>query len=339
MRNPAIPRALGGTAALTAGALLLSASLAHAAPKQDDIRPRMSAADVVEEVTGTTDLIRPMPIPTSAGREVLSMTEGDVTVNVPASADGEVEAVAANGEAVRIGLAGARPVPGIRSDAGTVAYPDVKDATDLAVQPTADGGVRTLVTLKDASAPSEYRFPLELGKDSALVDDGAGGYLITQGTEDRKLVVGTIDAPWATDAAGRSVPTDYRLEGGTLVQTVAPSSETTFPVVADPKLTYGVGIYFNATGAEWKSYAIAAGSVGYFANVVGCGFTDKVPHAALKRAAQLICSVIGYKTLKDYGAFLKKVVKDKKLSADTCYQTRLTPKNGKLTKVSAGNCK
>ncbi|MFE2203827.1 hypothetical protein [Streptomyces rubiginosohelvolus] len=40
-----------------------------------------------------------------------------------------------------------------------------------------------------------------------------------------------------------------------------------------------------------------------------------------------------------YGAFLKKVVKDKKLCPGSCYQTRLTPKNGKLTEVSAGNCK
>ncbi|MEU4917951.1 hypothetical protein AB0G29_01075 [Streptomyces parvus] len=123
-------------------------------------------------------------------------------------------------------------------------------------------------------------------KDSALTEGGSGGYLITRGAGGHKLVVGTIDAPWATDAAGRPVPTDYRLEGVMLVQTVTPSSATTFPVVADPKLTYGVGIYFNATGAEWKSYAIAAGSVGYFADVVGCGFTEKIPHAALKRAAR-----------------------------------------------------
>ncbi len=264
------------------------------------MRPRMSAADVVEGATGTTDLVRPVPVAARADGAAFSTAVDDVTVNVPASADGEVEAVGANGEAVRIGLAGARPVPGVRSDAGTVAYADVKH--------------------------------------SALAEDGSVGYLITRGAGDHKLVVGTIDAPWATDVAGRPVPTDYRLEGVTLVQTVTPSSETTFPVVADPKLTYGVGIYFNATGAEWKSYAIAAGGVGYFANMVGCGFTDKIPHAALKRAAQLICSVIGYKTLKDYGAFLKKVVKDKKLSPGSHYQTRLTLKNGELTKVSAEIC-
>ncbi|MEV5579751.1 hypothetical protein AB0L39_14475 [Streptomyces parvus] len=250
------------------------------------MRPRMSAADVVEGATGTTDVVRPVPVAARADGAAFSTAVDDVTVNVPASADGEVEAVGANGEAVRIGLAGARPVPGVRSDAGTVAYADVKH--------------------------------------SALAEDGSGGYLITRGAGGHKLVVGTIDAPWATDAAGRPVPTDYRLEGVTLVQTVAPPSETTFPVVADPKLTYGVGIYLNATGAEWKSYAIAAGGVGYFANMVGC--------------AQLICSVIGYKTLKDYGAFLKKVVKDKKLSPGSRYQTRLTPKNGELTKVSAENC-
>ncbi|MFE3560693.1 hypothetical protein ACFXKW_38470, partial [Streptomyces sp. NPDC059193] len=111
------------------------------------------------------------------------------------------------------------------------------------------------------------------------------------------------------------------------------------PVVADPKITYGAGIYFNATGAEWTSYGIAAGSVGYFANVAGCAFTDKIPNVGLKRAATAICSAVGYKTLKDWGAFLENEINNSSCTSWACYQTKLAPRNGRLTEVSAGNCK
>ncbi|MDK1472739.1 hypothetical protein QNO07_04735 [Streptomyces sp. 549] len=200
--------------------------------------------------------------------------------------------------------------------------------------------MRTLVTLKNPSAPSEYRFRVEPQPGVGLVEDGAGGFLLARDPQDGVgEVVGALEAPWAKDANGRPVPTSYRLEGNTVIQTVETSRDTAFPVVADPKITFGAGIYFNAWGAEWKAYTIAAGSVAYFANVAGCAFTDKVPHLVLKRAATVICSAVGYKTLKDWGTFLRTTIKDKKLIGGACYQTRLTPKNSKLTKVSAGNCK
>ncbi|MDK1475280.1 hypothetical protein QNO07_17960 [Streptomyces sp. 549] len=62
------------------------------------------------------------------------------------------------------------------------------------------------------------------------------------------LTVGAIEAPWARDADGRPVETSYELQGEKLVQTVVPDAETNFPVVADPKFTWGIvtgTAYFN----------------------------------------------------------------------------------------------
>ncbi|OEJ22459.1 hypothetical protein BGK67_33535 [Streptomyces subrutilus] len=283
----------------------------------------------------------PVPAADAAGKAVTQTGGTRVTVTMPSSADGLIEAKSDSGDTVRIGLKGAaKGVSPVTSGTGTVVYQNVAAATDLSVQATSDGGVRTLVTLKDRSASTEHRFPLELQAGVTLIDDGAGGYLMARDSSDGfGETIGALEAPWAKDAAGRPVPTSYRLEGNTLVQTVQTSSDTTFPVVADPKITYGAGIYFNATGAEWTSYGIAAGSVGYFANVAGCAFTDKIPNVGLKRAATAICSAVGYKTLKDWGAFLENEINNSSLNSWACYQTKLAPRNGRLTEVSAGNCK
>ncbi len=53
------------------------------------------------------------------------------------------------------------------------------------------------------------------------------------------LPVATIEAPWAKDANGESVPTSYKLDGNDIVQTVETNDKTAFPVVADPKFTWG----------------------------------------------------------------------------------------------------
>ncbi|WP_228977024.1 hypothetical protein [Streptomyces sp. DH12] len=330
---------LNGISALSAGVLIVTASPASA----DSVRSAGtgSSALVVEKATGVVDVTKPVVEGSFAAKAVTGAGEGSVTVIMPPTAEGRIEAKASSGDAVSLTLQGAsESATAMTSESGTVVYKDVAHATDLAVQATSDGGVRTLVTLKDSTASQEQRFPLVLGDDVRLVDDGDGGYLLArQEVDGIGEVIATVDAPWAKDATGRPIDTSYRLEGNTLVQTVQTSEDTTFPVVADPKITFGVGAYFNAWGYEWKSYAIAAGSVGYFANLAGCSVLDKIPHIGLKRAATAICSAVGYKTVKDWGAFLRSQIKDKSLHAGTCYQTKILPRNSKLTKVSSGNCK
>ncbi len=173
-------------------------------------------------------------------------------------------------------------VQGSRSSAGTVIYRGAAPSTDVAVQHTSDGGVRSLVTLQNQSASTTQRFSLKLPNQTELVEaftpDGAqDGYYIVRSTHSDKLefnerqdanevssedrpeelteILGRIDAPWAKDAEGHSVPTDYRLSGNELVQEIHPTASTAFPVVADPKISFGWGIYVKYNKAETKAVA------------------------------------------------------------------------------------
>lgn len=241
---------LAGTSVLTAVAMLSAAAPGVAATPGNTTS---SAASVVERATGTGDLAPSAATPGSAARAVTNTKSGDVTVSAPANSSGYVESVAANGTSLRLHLPETNTVTGVKSGAGTIVYADAARSTDLAVQPTADGGARALVTLKNSTAPDEYRFGLDLPPGTELIADGHGGYLIAKSGDQGATVVGSIDAPWAKDANGKSVPTSYRVEGGALVQKVTTTADTAFPVVADPKVSVGWNVYLKFSKAEVKA--------------------------------------------------------------------------------------
>ncbi len=149
-------------------------------------------------------------------------------ITAPATADGAVE-FAYGADVLRLTLPGSADSRAASGANGTVVYPGAGEDIDLAVQPNRDG-VRTLVTLRDADAPTEYRFPLGLPADAVTEVLEDGSILVSRGEE----YLGTFDAPWAKDARGEAVPTEYRVEDGALIQTVRPGPGTAFPVVADP---------------------------------------------------------------------------------------------------------
>lgn len=166
---------------------------------------------------------------------------GDVTVTTPATAQGPVTASTKDGGKLSFDLPAISEVAGTEAGKGTVVYPNAAKSTDLAVQHTTDGGARALVVLKDVHASATQRFALNLPQGTSLTEDGAGGYEITREiAEGVHTTIGTIDAPWAKDANGRPVPTRYELDGESLVQTVDVNESTAFPVVADPKFTWGI---------------------------------------------------------------------------------------------------
>lgn len=117
---------------------------------------------------------------------------------------------------------------------GNIVYNNPNNPVGTVVQPTADGGVRTLVTIHDASAPREYRFDLSLpdGAVAEQVDDGS--IIVLEGEGEDAQAIGSFEPPWAVDAKGSLVPTSYRIENGALIQTLAFDQNTQFPVVADP---------------------------------------------------------------------------------------------------------
>ncbi|MFD8145350.1 hypothetical protein [Streptomyces sp. NPDC059708] len=153
----------------------------------------------------------------------------DTRASVPATATGTVEALADDGSTIGIRLPATRATDAVRSPHGTVVYPD-SAAAGLAVQPVGEGGIRALIVVNDASAPTEYRFGLDLPVGAEAFSQADGSVAVLKGGD----LLGVFAAPWAKDANGRPVATGYRLDQGSLVQTVAFDAHTAFQVVADP---------------------------------------------------------------------------------------------------------
>lgn len=95
---------------------------------------------------------------------------------------------------------------------------------------------------------TEARFGLPAGVTGSISPEGGGtpGAVVLTDADGRTAVLG---APWAKDANGVGLPTSYRIEGSTLVQTVD-TDGAVFPVAADPKVVYSwfytrKTVYFN----------------------------------------------------------------------------------------------
>ncbi|WP_157868466.1 hypothetical protein [Streptomyces caatingaensis] len=225
-------------------ALVGSASPAFADGAPNDTA---RAVSVVEKASGTNDVASSTASAGAAAQATTSTEAGRITVTAPASSAGQVKAAAADGTSLGLQLENAKSVAGVKAGAGTVVYSGVARSTDLAVQPTVDGGARTLVTLKDSAASTDQRFALNLPEGALVLPDADGGYHVSRTTAGGKSVmVGAIEAPWAKDANGKPVATSYKLEGNTLTQHIETNKDTAFPVVADPKITWG-----NVTGTAY----------------------------------------------------------------------------------------
>ncbi|MFE9469423.1 hypothetical protein ACFYNW_38630 [Streptomyces virginiae] len=238
----------------------------------------------VQKATGTSG------IATGANAGAVVKTDrGLVTVTTPASAEGQLSVAASDGSAVTMALPAAVDAAGTTSAAGTTVYPNAAANTDLAAQATVGGGARALVTLKNADAPTTQRFDLGLPEGASLVADGAGGYdIVTSAGGAGAVARGHIDAPWAKDANGKAVPTSYSLDGNTLVQTIKTSSDTAFPVVADPHYTWGIisgTVYFNKS--ETKVLALGGSVVSW------------LPHPAAEVGGRTLAGVAGYAVATD----------------------------------------
>lgn len=118
----------------------------------------------------------------------------------------------------------------------------------------AASGSQTFIEIPSADAPSEYAFGLALpeGATAAVEQDGS----VAIRDEAGDLLSG-YDVPWAIDAAGAAVPTSFRIEGDTLIQSVDLSAAT-FPVIADPSDLWGWAGCIGTVLAEVAGNALVA---------------------------------------------------------------------------------
>lgn len=159
------------------------------------------------------------PTPAVAGRPSLASE---------LSQDGsEVSAPSGQGDHLEITLPGGeRPT---KKDGDLSVGVTAGDGFTTAVQDTGSGTFRALLHITSAEAPSDYAF--EVGDDAQLIPLEDGGVSVRDATGD---LIGVFEPAWAVDAEGVSVPSSYEIRGSTLVQHVATSPSTTFPVIADP---------------------------------------------------------------------------------------------------------
>lgn len=159
------------------------------------------------------------------------------------------------------------PAHGTGQRAGSTTLYDGRGADNVvAVQPTASG-VRALVRVAGPAAPQRYRFAVA-GATPSLQ---RGGAVTLRDRDGREL--GQISAPWARDAAGRTVPTHYEIDGATLVQVVEHRrGGVSYPVVADPSV--------------WKILKCAG-------SIIAAAVSIAIPGAKLVQLAKFVKAVGG----------------------------------------------
>jgi hypothetical protein len=266
------------SAAVATASLVLagnaSADAATLATMDNSVTAETTAA-AVEKVTGTADVRTDL----TANRDSTGRILSGPKVDIPSRASGTL-LLPAKGSSLGLKLPVLTDKPATISRSGTVVYADEDKPADIAVQPLTNGDVRTLVSIKNISAAHEYRFGTTLPKGARLVpvaefapELNTGEILVQDGTGD---FIGAFDIPWARDANGRPVQTNYRIEGNTIVQTVEFDEETAFPVIADP---------------WWKTagkVAMCAGTIGGFIAGNALLVTKAAKFGGVFRGAKLI---------------------------------------------------
>jgi hypothetical protein len=146
-------------------------------------------------------------------------------------------------------------VASVADRSGTAISVTADDIADSVVRRTTDGGAQVLTVLRNGERTARFR--LGLPRDAVLTSLNAG---FTISSADGRTTYASIDAPWAVDAVGKRLPTSYRLVGRSLVQSVD-TRQAVFPVVADPKISFGWGVYARFSRAEVRSIASTVGYV------------------------------------------------------------------------------
>uniref|UniRef100_UPI00402AA794 hypothetical protein n=1 Tax=Bacillus sp. DX2.2 TaxID=3073452 RepID=UPI00402AA794 len=198
-------------------------------------REANSTALMIERATGINDILKTS---TSNAENVTIAENSSGIVKVPTSLDSNPITIENNNDSLQISLPDLNLKDAMKTENGTIVYQDTTKPVDLAVQTTKDG-VRSLINIKNSSAPHEYKFTVNVPNGGKLVS--AAEYLGAEfdtgevfTVDSNNIIQGVFAPAWAKDANGKPVATHYKVEGNQLIQVVEFNENTAFPVVADP---------------------------------------------------------------------------------------------------------
>lgn len=202
----------------------------------------------------------------------LEGTIEDVSIHVPIF---PAEGITLSGDddavVVGIGLPNADQASvAVIEGAGTVSYDNGDGSTTVPVVKD-DGSVQINTVIGNPAAPTRYEYDLDLPDGATVREIGPGMFAVID-AEGEPLTI--VLPPWAKDAAGDDVPTNYALESGALVQYVEHNRPgVSYPVVADPKFAWeGVLPTIKTTRTETsllRGLALGASGVKTYCTNIG----------------------------------------------------------------------
>lgn len=195
-----------------------SAGVAHASSD------RVTSREATVALAAVADLLTDTAATSTSTAADAVVTD---TVAIPRNASDGVDF---SGLTVRLPGA-ADDAPAVKVDAGAVVYPSPGTHAN-AVQATEDGGFRALIVIENPNAPVEYRFAVTGATHLVANRDG------TIDIHNLDTRVAVVAPAWARDRNQAPVPTEYRVEGTDIVQTVH-HQHAAHPVVADPTFSWG----------------------------------------------------------------------------------------------------
>jgi hypothetical protein len=140
----------------------------------------------------------------------------------------------------------------------------------VSVRPTASG-VQIVSIILNGDSSEEYEYPLVTPEDMQIYRT-VGGAFVFESTNQAGL--GKIEAPWAADANGVSVPTHFELRGKTLVQIVNHvGGGFEYPITADPQWSYSyTAIARTGNGAIVTGHETTAQALAELRSCFNCSF-------------------------------------------------------------------
>lgn len=259
--------------------LVASASSVHANATEYNNKLTQNA---IEKITGTKTIVKN----TTESNDFVVKTDGfHAVVKIPQKASNPILINSAYDNNNNFGMLLPEQADDSnvnKSENGTVVYTTNNRSASFgaqAVQEKGMEGVRALITINNSAAPKEYTFKFNLKEGTKLVTDteylgkefSTGEVFIVN---NKNIITGIVDKPWAYDANCKKVPTHYKIQDGNkLTQVIEFTNNTAFPVIADPSawqitkcvgsITWaiGSGVFSVAKIFKIKKYVAALGGV------------------------------------------------------------------------------
>lgn len=276
-------------------------------------------ATVIEDTTGTSDFIEEV----NETNQAYILKGYDSEISIPEEGNGEVILKSNGDDEISMELPNeVSNINGELAGEGTVVYESDNLDTAFAVQGIQEkqedicfDGFRSLITIKNADAPSEYSFKYNLPEGCQLItsedyygNDSDAGYIYIINKNDILIdaesgeefygIIGLIAPAWAKDANGNAVRTSYTINGNTITQAVEFDKTSAFPIIADPTTTKPASKMVDSGTTKVSVNLAELGGVSLFATggerLLTAAGKKKILNAAQKKVAAKFVPVFGH---------------------------------------------